>query len=615
MKRTSRRLAVGLAAVAVAVGLAACSGGSGSTKVASGGSVSGPHGTKEQGGTATLAWGGAVAPNFIFPYAPATNTNGYNLNLTQYLWPPLVASGDGSQSTPNPAENLYSGLSYSNDDKTITITLKPWKWSDGAPITSRDFTFTYNLISANKSNWNDYIPGAFPDGIKSIQTPGAHTVVLNLTQAYNPSFFVDDVLASVQLIPQHAWDKTSVNGKVGNYDETTAGAKQVYAFLQKEGGDVSTFTTNPLWKVVDGAWTLSGFTTTGDYTYVPNKNYSGPDKPTLAKFANESFTTSTALVNALRSGTSITTASLPLDDVGQIPQLKAEGYSVAQVPLPGVSGIYPNFYNAQFGPVLKQLYIRQAMEDLIDRPQMVSKIYHGYADPANGPIPVQGFGSLVSPLEKSGGPYPYSPSKALSLLKSHGWKVTPNGVTTCASPGTGASDCGAGIKAGQQLSLQLAYSSGTDTTDQMMAAIQSSEEQAGIKLTLKSEPFDTLVSTVGVCTASSHPADTCGWQLVFFGYSPYDLYPASDGIFDTGGNSNQGGYSDPKEDQLIKETEFGNDPQAFDQYEDYTAQQLPQLWVPLRNSIHVFRSNLGGYTPLNPFNAGEDAQDWYYVKS
>jgi peptide/nickel transport system substrate-binding protein len=378
---------------------------------------------------------------------------------------------------------------------------------------------------------------------------------------------------------------------------------------------VSTFTTNPLWKVVDGAWTLSGFTTTGDYTYVPNKNYSGPDKPTLAKFANESFTTSTALVNALRSGTSITTASLPLDDVGQIPQLKAEGYSVAQVPLPGVSGIYPNFYNAQFGPVLKQLYIRQAMEDLIDRPQMVSKIYHGYADPANGPIPVQGFGSLVSPLEKSGGPYPYSSSKALSLLKSHGWKVTPNGVTTCASPGTGASDCGAGIKAGQQLSLQLAYSSGTDTTDQMMAAIQSSEEQAGIKLTLKSEPFDTLVSTVGVCTASSHPADTCGWQLVFFGYSPYDLYPASDGIFDTGGNSNQGGYSDPKEDQLIKETEFGNDPQAFDQYEDYTAQQLPQLWVPLRNSIHVFRSNLGGYTPLNPFNAGEDAQDWYYVKS
>jgi peptide/nickel transport system substrate-binding protein len=614
MRRTSRRLAVALAAVAVAVGLAACSGG-GSTKVASGSSASGPHGAKQLGGTATLAWGGAVAPNFIFPYAPATNTNGYNLNLTQYLWVPLVASGDGAQSTPNPAENLYSNLSYSNGDKTVTITLKPWKWSDGQPITSRDFAFTYNLIAADKNNWSGYIPGAFPDGVKSVQTPGTHTVVLNLTQAYNPSFFVDDVLASVQLIPQHAWDKTSATGAVGNYDETPAGAQKVYAFLQKEGGDLSTFTTNPLWKVVDGAWTLTSFSTSGDYGYVPNKNYSGPDKPTLSKFNTVSYTTSTALVNALRSGTSITAASLPLDDVGQIPALKNEGYSVANVSLPGVSGIYPNFYNAQYGPVLKQLYIRQALEDLIDRPQIVSKVYHGYADPGNGPVPVQGFNSLVSPLEKSGGPYPYSPSKAVSLLKSHGWKVTPNGVTTCASPGTGASDCGADIKQGQALNLQLAYSSGTDTTDQTVAAIQSSEEQAGIKITLKSEPFDTLVSTIGVCNASSHPASTCGWQLVLFGYSPYYMYPASDGIFDTGGASNQGGYSDPKEDQLIKETEFGNNPQAFQQYEDYTAEQLPQLWIPLRNSIHVYRNNLAGYTPINPFTAGEDAQDWYYVKS
>ena len=30
---------------------------------------------------------------------------------------------------------------------------------------------------------------------------------------------------------QHAWDKTSATGKVGNYDETTAGAKSVFDFL------------------------------------------------------------------------------------------------------------------------------------------------------------------------------------------------------------------------------------------------------------------------------------------------------------------------------------------------------------------------------------------------
>ena len=31
----------------------------------------------------------------------------------------------------------------------ITIVLKPWKWSNGVPITARDFTFVYNLLKAN----------------------------------------------------------------------------------------------------------------------------------------------------------------------------------------------------------------------------------------------------------------------------------------------------------------------------------------------------------------------------------------------------------------------------------------------------------------------------------
>ena len=57
--------------------------------------------------------------------------------------------------------------------------------------------------------------------------------------------------------------------------------------------------------------------------------------------------------------------------------------------------------------------------------------------------------------------------------------------------------------------------------DEQKAAIQSSEAQAGVKLTLKSEPFNTLVGTVGICTAATHPASTCGWQLVDFGYDPY----------------------------------------------------------------------------------------------
>jgi peptide/nickel transport system substrate-binding protein len=608
----ARRLAFAGAAVALLTAIAACTSTAGSA-IGNGAGNATPKGQKEQGGTVNMAWV-ASAPNFIFPLVPATNLDGYDANLSMPLWPNLVYNGDGGASAVNPQESLYQSMTWSNGDKTITIVLKPWKWSDGVPITSRDFTFVYNLLKANYQNWVNYFPGLFPSDVASVRTPNSSTVVINLTRSYNPDFYAEDVLGEVPLLPQHAWDKTSATGKVGNYDETTAGAKAVYAFLQKEGGDMATFTTNPLWKVVDGPWALASFNSNGDYSYVPNKSYSGPDKPTLSSWVNTAYTTSTAQLDALRAGGILDVGVLPLTDIEQVGELKAEGYSVASQPFPGVAAITPNLYNAQVGPVLRQLYVRQAMEDLIDRPQIVAKVYHGYADPGNGPVPVQAFSQWASPLERSGGPYPYDPAKAAALLAAHGWKVVPGGTSSCQRPGSGSSDCGAGIAAGQGLSFQLLYSSGDASFDEQEAAIQSSEEQGGVKITLKSEPFNTLVASYGVCTASSHPAATCSWQLADEGYLPYNLYPAGSSLFNTGGVNNNGGYSSPEEDSLVNATEYGSDPQTFYQYENYTAEQLPWLWLPLGSNIWVYKSNLGGFTPLNPISGGLNPEDWYYAK-
>jgi peptide/nickel transport system substrate-binding protein len=611
-KRVIRRLALPAAAVALTLAAAACTSSGSSGAIGGGAAVTG---RAERGGTATLGWV-AATPNFIFPLAPATNSDGYNENLTSLMWPYLVYSGDGAKSIVNPRESLYSSISYSDGDRKVTIDLKHWNWSDGVPITSRDFTFVYNLLKANVPNWNLYVPGQFPDDVASVATPGPHTVVLNLSRSYNPAFYTDDVLNTVPLLPQHAWDKTSASGKVGNYDETTAGAKAVYAFLQQQGGQMSTFASNPLWKVVDGPWALSQFqASTGYYVYVPNKRYSGPDKPYLSKIINEPFTTDTAELDELRSGSSLDVGNLPLNDLGQAGILKSSGYSLATLPVAGVAEIIPNLYNASVGPVLQQLYIRQALQDLIDRPQIVAKVYGGYADPGNGPVPLQASGPWASPLEKSGGPYPYSPARATALLRAHGWKVVPGGTSTCQRPGTGPSDCGAGIAAGQPLSFQFAYSSGITSMQEQNAAIQSSEDQAGVKLALKSEPFNTLSATVGACTAAAHPAATCGWQLVDFGYDPYlGVYPAGNGFFNTGGYNNLGGYSNPEMNQLINATEYGSSSKAFFAYEDYAAEQLPFLWLPDSDYIEVYRSNLGGFTPLNPFSGSVNPQVWYFTR-
>jgi peptide/nickel transport system substrate-binding protein len=603
--RKIRLAAAILAALTLTAGAAACSGSSGSSN--GGGSKGSTAGGAKHTGTVSLAW--PATPDFIFPFAPATNTDGYNGNLTNELWPVLTYSGDGGQSIVNPQESLFSSITWSPDDKSFTMVLKSWKWSDGQPITSRDFTFVYNLLKYNWQNWVNYFQGGFPTDVTSVSTPNEHTVVVNLNQAYNPEYYVDTILNEVPLLPQHAWDKESVSGAVGNYDETAAGSKAVYAFLQKQGGDMATFATNPLWKVVDGPYTLSQFQPNGTYTYVANPNYSG-NKVYMTKVVNEFYTTDVAELDALRAGV-LETGSLPLNDLQQANLLKSEGYSITADDLNAFASVYVNFWNPQVGAVFNQLYIRQAMEDLINRPEIVSKIYAGDADPGNGPVPLN-FGGLVSPLEKSGGPYPYSPATAISLLKSHGWNVVPNGVTTCTSPGAGPADCGAGIKAGQQLSFVYAYPSGVASTDQMEAAIQSWEEQAGIKLTLKTAPFNSLIGTIGTCTQASHPASTCGWELFNEGYQPYALYPTGNQNFNTGGTYNLGGYSNPQMDTLINETDYGSSPATFLQYENYAAEQLPQLWLPDQDFINVYKSDIGGFLPGNPFSEAINPEDWYY---
>lgn len=612
MHRTRIRAASVVAALALTALATACGAGN-VGKVGSGGS--GPTGTPVNGGTVTIAEPSGASPNDIFPLTPATNSNGYNPVLFDELYPNLAYSGNGGQSTVNPQENLYSSLTYSKNDSVVTIVLKPWKWSDGTPITTRDFMFVYNLLKANYNDWLQYVQGRFPTDVTKVLTPDSHTVVLYLDHSYNPTYYTDTEFAVIPLLPQHAWDKTSLTGTVGNYDETSAGAKAVWNFLQKQGTIESTFATNPLWQVVDGPFKLSQFQSDGYYSWVPNKNYSGPDKPRLDKVIETPFTDDTAEMNTLRSGTTLSVAGLPLNDIRQIPALKAEGYSVAQVPLNGYAQILPNFYNPQVGAMLRQLYIRQAMEYLINRPQIVQKAFNGYADPGNGPIPVTYGQQWDSPLEKAGGPYPYSPKSAMALLKAHGWKVVPNGTDTCQSPGTGPTNCGAGITAGEPLQFQLLYASGTASFDQQNAAVQSTEALGGIKITLKSEPFNTLVSTTGTCNAQSHPAAICNdWQIQQYGYNTYGLDPNGGGYFDTNAINNYGGYSSPEMDKLIAATEYGSSSAAFYAYEDYCAKQLPELWLPNESNVIVYKSNLAGVTPLNPFSATINPEVWYYTK-
>jgi len=118
----------------------------------------------------------------------------------------------------------------------------------------------------------------------------------------------------------------------------------------------------------------------------------------------------------------------------------------------------------------------------------ISKLYHNYGVNTYGPVPVEPQNNFASSYEKSN-PYPYNPSKAKSLLTSHGWKVVPGGTSTCTKPGTGADECGAGIPAGGPAGLRPAVRQRTTITAKHDECREVELGTAGINVTLTSASF------------------------------------------------------------------------------------------------------------------------------
>ncbi len=496
--------------------------------------------SRVSGGTVTWAEPPGAGPTYIFPFDPSTSASVDNASqFQQLMWRPLNWFGDGeTAATLDPARTMYKSVVYSNGSKTVTVTLKPWKWSDGTPVTSRDVTFAVNLDKGNKAQWSQYSPGEFPDNVVSMATPNASTVVFTLDKAYNQAWFTDNELGVIIPMPQHAWDKTSATGAIGDYDTTTAGAVSVFNFLNAQSMDQTTFATNPLWQVVDGPWKLSAFTTSGQATFVRNMAYSGPVTGSISTFVEVPFTSNDAEVNVLRSGSTLDMGYLPASDLGQRGALQAQGYSLTPWMNLGVDYAIYNLKNPQVGPMLSQLYVRQAIQHTENQPAILSDIYKGYGFPTYGPIPIKPDNPYADTFEKSN-PYPYSISAAKSLLTSHGWKINTGSADTCTKPGTGSGQCGAGITKGEKLSFQLLYSNGNEDVTRMNEVIASAAEQAGIKLTLKSQPFNDVIGEVQPCATS------CNWQIGEYGGISYSTLPTGDGLFLPGAGLNAGDYANP----------------------------------------------------------------------
>jgi peptide/nickel transport system substrate-binding protein len=625
--------------------LAAACGSSGSSSsssagggVTAAGPASGPglteptkgSGNKVAGGTVYFTEGPDATPNYIFPMYTFAVCSTTNVNqLMDMIYRPLYWYGNKYRPTINYDYSIGQQPQFTDGDKTVTIKLNSWKWSNGESVTARDLVFWMNVIKADPATeWCGYAPGYFPDLIKSYSAPDPQTFVMHLDKAYNPEWVTYSILS--QLVPMPlAWDRTSLSQPApkadnGHLPDTTkSGAAAIYKFLDSESKKLGSWATSPLWQVVDGPFRVQSASTAGQVTLVPNTSYSGSPKPSISKLVELPFTSEAAIYNQEKSGgpKSITVGNVPSQYAPQLNSFTSEGYQVNKAASYSFNYFPLNFNNPKVGKIFRQTYFREAFQHLIDQNGWINAFLYHTANPTYGPIPFAPPSPLINTSAISKNPYVFSVSQAKQLMSSNGWKVVPGGQSTCIKPGTGPGTCGPGIKSGQTIAFTLDYESGVVAVQNEMNDLAAQAKKIGITINLTTHPFQTVVAAAVPCKPTE---PTCKWEAENWGagwiYGPAYL-PTGEPLYNPGSAANAGSYSDPKMTQLIKQTivgAAGQESQALTNYANYVSIQVPVVFGPTSvgtyggNAATVVDSKLGGYAAnalglMNP-------EDWYFTK-
>jgi peptide/nickel transport system substrate-binding protein len=413
-------------------------------------------------------------------------------------------------------------------------------------------------------------------------------------------------------MPAHAWARASANGPILNFTNP-ANATKIYNYLAAQSKSVGTYATNPLWQVVDGPYQLTSFnSTTEAFTMKPNAAYGGPHSSKQLSLTGVPFTSDTSEYNAVKAG-SIDQGYIPLTNVPQVKSIESS-YNVFGYPDFGWEYVAYNFKDTtgDFDHIIGQLYIRQALAHLQDQNGIIHAFFNGAGGEAYGPVPTIPVSPFTPPNAKSA-PYAFSVNSAISLLKAHGWTVTPGGTDVCAHAGSGAAQCGAGIPAGTKLQFPLVYNTSPSIIGEQVTDLTSQAKKAGITINLSSDNFNHMIANDN---DPSSPKTINKWAAEDFGGFTDGTYPTTFGVFNTPASSNLGGYSNPQADKLINASITSANPSAVTAEASFLTTQQPGLFQANPDLVMVWKKTLSGppasFESLTQYQLNPEF--WYFTK-
>jgi peptide/nickel transport system substrate-binding protein len=582
------------------------------------------------GGVVTWACAAGFPPAVIFPFTPPERFGTRNVYEFQALmYRPLFWLGRGGEPAIDFDLSLGEEPVWDATGRTCTVTIKPWKWSNGETVCADNVMFWMNMLAVKGARYGNYVKGYFPDNLASYHKVAHDQVSFTFDRVYSRSWVLLNQLTMIIPMPT-AWDRTAAGPADATHVPGQAAA--VYDYLLAENGDLVAegnahrvrWADSPIWSIVNGPWRLRSYAADGVVTFVPNERYSGPNKPHLAEFRQIPTSSEEEEYELLKAGPdgpgSIQVGFLPADHAQQPggdpttggPNPLGDRYTLVPQIFFNVRFICLNLTNPTMaGNLLRQAYLRQALQSCFDQDYVCREIYQGYGWRQSGPVPVLPRSGLVSPRQADGrGSWPFDLERARGLLAANGWdtSVTP---AVCVRPGTRPGEAGEGIPAGTKLSLSLRYVEGRPSLTRIMQQFEADAAKAGIELR-RSEVYGSVLVAEDD-PGPSTPEHPRLWELSTWNGGWVYGYPTGENLFATGAGFNVSNYRDPRADELIGKTVTGDDLTALHEYQDYIGEQVPVIFLPnFPWRLYEVAANLRGFTPINPCGL-INPENWYYV--
>ena len=388
MSRTRRTIGL---FVVLAVVLAACGSDSKSGESGKTGTSTPSAGPTPKSGSGTLVVGAEQemdCADWIASCAGASwGVWTYQQHTMPRVWDYLKVNGVWTN-VPNVMMAAAPSVADVGGVQTVTYKINPAAvWSDGEPITSEDFKYSWEAIAKGK----DVYDKTGYDKIKSIDTSDPKTAVVAFKEAYGSWPLLFGGLYGV--FPSHL----------------LAGKNRTK--IMSNGYDFS-----------GGPW-IGTWHRGVDVTLTPNPNWYGP-KPKLAKVIFRFLADTSAEFQAFKNGEVLAIYPQPqLDAVDQISE-GLEGAQSTYTPETGnLEALWMN--NSKFP--FDSLAVRQAFAFSLDRDAIVNRLFGGLgvtkaAQSLNAPILSEySDGSEYAKYTKD-------LSKVDSLMTGDGWKKNGKGV-------------------------------------------------------------------------------------------------------------------------------------------------------------------------------------------